>query len=755
MCTICDAFNPISSECIYNALTAMDPDLDAPITVAPIAGLVTEGADSAPNAATTYDLDETQVFQGSLSSNSDSDWVEVQLTAGQTYTFAMVGIGALDAQVRDTYLRLRDANGSLVAQNDDVDGSSGNAYRYSHITFTASSTGTYYLDAQSWNNTDSGTYGLSMTQGSFASYDPFMGAGSLLRPADSWAFAPETGANVTWAFRASGPAFDINNNNVPFSTFTSSQQIATSSIMAQIDALTGLNFTQVTDSDQFTNNATILFGNYRSNDGAGAYAYFPGSSSTSSVSGDVWMNTTAVSTTNNAVGTYSYFTILHEIGHALGLAHPGTYNVTPGQSFSYSGSALYQQDTHQYTVMSYFDESNTGASIAGSGNWSTRYPDTLLLHDLLALHQLYGADTGYNSGDTVYGYNATFGGSVYDFTWNTDPFLTIYDGNGFDWLDLSGYGDGQVINLNQGSFSDVMGYRGTVSIAIGAVIEGARGGAGDDQITGNDSFNTLFGNAGADRLLGLARSDTILGGSGNDTIIGGLGFDRLYGEDGDDVIFGNYGYDEMRGNKGNDTLSGGDGNDRLFGDIGFDLLEGGNGDDWLFGGSNADTLRGNAGNDTLLGETETDRLEGGFGNDVLDGGRHNDTLFGGENQDILRGGDGSDILNGGSGNDTLDGGAGLDALWGGTGDDRLTGGANGDTFVFNDGHGSDTITDFDALNPFERLNLAGVSGISGIDQALNAATQIGGDVLIQTGSNSAITLLGVTLSDLDSSDFIF
>jgi serralysin len=53
-------------------------------------------------------------------------------------------------------------------------------------------------------------------------------------------------------------------------------------------------------------------------------------------------------------GGYGFITYLHEIGHALGLSHPGTYNAGQG-TLSYGNSAEYFQDTRKYTVMSYWD----------------------------------------------------------------------------------------------------------------------------------------------------------------------------------------------------------------------------------------------------------------------------------------------------------------------------------------------------------------------------------------------------------------
>jgi len=148
--------------------------------------------------------------------------------------------------------------------------------------------------------------------------------------------------------------------------------------------------------------------------------------------------------------------------------------------------------------------------------------------------------------------------------------------------------------------------------------------------------------------------------------------------------------------------------------------------------------------------------DGGDGPDALFGEGGNDTLHGGEGDDRLFGGVGNDWLFGGPGDDDLQGGAGFDILDGGIGNDILTGNFNADTFVFADGHGDDVITDFEATNPFEKIDLSAVTTIVDFDDLLsNHIAQVGSDVVIETGGGNRITALDVALGDLDAGDFIF
>ena len=304
------------------------------------------------------------------------------------------------------------------------------------------------------------------------------------------------------------------------------------------------------------------------------------------------------------------------------------------------------------------------------------------------------------------------------------------------------------------------------------------GAANNETFNGGDGSDTLIGGAGNDTLNGQNHSDRLFGGAGNDALIGGAGADIMYGEAGNDTMNSGDDADRLYGGSGNDLLRAGwafgttvdglwgdSGNDTLLGESGYDMLDGGTGNDLLDGGTQADNLYGQAGNDTLRGGQGHDRLFAGDGNDFARGGTENDGLFGGSGNDTLAGESGNDRmfgevgedrLDGGAGNDTLYGGASNDTLIGGTGNDVLLGNFNADTFVFADGHGRDTITDFHATNDLEKIDLSKVSSIVNMsDLVNNHMSQVGVNVVIDTGGGNSITLNSTNIADLDSADFIF
>lgn len=335
-------------------------------------------------------------------------------------------------------------------------------------------------------------------------------------------------------------------------------------------------------------------------------------------------------------------------------------------------------------------------------------------------------------------------------------------------------GEGDDVIEGLGGVDTIDGAGGADTIRAGTGNDIVTGGSGDDLLFGEAGFDTIHGGAGNDTIRGGNEADTLHGDEGADVLYGDIGVDTLYGGDGDDTAFGGSENDWLFGGNGADTLDGGTQEDRLFGEAGddvlyggagFDRLEGGAGADTLYGGNQADNLYGGTENDQLFGEGGFDRLFGGAGDDYAEGGAGPDSLFGEAGNDELHGGEDDDRFFGGSGDDLIFGGAGSDTVWagsgfdtidGGPGNDILEGNFNADTFVFRDGDGADIINDFEALNDFEKIDLAGYSEVTDYaDLVANHLTQSGSDALIDAGNGDGITLVGVSLSDLDEADFLF
>ena len=148
-------------------------------------------------------------------------------------------------------------------------------------------------------------------------------------------------------------------------------------------------------------------------------------------------------------------------------------------------------------------------------------------------------------------------------------------------------------------------------------------------------------------------------------------------------------------------------------------------------------LTGNSLDNDLYGAGGGDKLVGGGGKDFVGGGESGDDLYGSSGDDKLSGDNGHDYINGGLDNDTLSGGLGYDH------------------FVFVNGDGLDTITDFvagDLSGDYIELTGYGIASFAALQPLMS---QMGADVLIDLGAGNEITLQGVSLASLNQGDFLF
>ena len=282
------------------------------------------------------------------------------------------------------------------------------------------------------------------------------------------------------------------------------------------------------------------------------------------------------------IGSFVYHTFIHELGHSLGLFHIWEYILNEKHKVL---------DSLKYSVMSYKCPDIKDADFGGL------YPMTFMLVDILLLQYLYGPNMTTRLENNTYGFHSNTGRAAYSLKSIEDKLVScIWDSGGIDTLDFSLYTVNQVINLNEGCFSDIGGLRSNISIAYKTIIENAIGGKGDDTLIGNPFDNNLSGGDGNDLFYGGAGNDLLYGGSGNDVIYGELGNDVLFGDDGDDMLIDYYGANMLDGGKGNDQICAAS-TDR--GLPGRNIILGGEGDDEIYLGTGTHRITGGQGNDTF------------------------------------------------------------------------------------------------------------------------------------------------------------
>lgn len=329
----------------------------------------------------------------------------------------------------------------------------------------------------------------------------------------SWS-ALGTPVEITYGYRDTAPPSSYGSEAQSFSQVNAAEKAAVAATLAEWASVANISFKPV-DPTGFTDSAVMLVANFLSlnTDGTtdtAAHAYLPNTKNMAftSAEGDLWFNLGSDPYTDLSPGSYNYSTALHEIGHAIGLDHPGNYNAGGTQKATYENNAYYIEDTLQYSVMSYFDASKTGANHTFNG--VTYQSLTPLRDDVAAIQRLYGANMTTRTGDTTYGFKSNADDQAFHISPNEQVIFTIWDAGGINTLDLSGYDTDQLIDLRPGAFSDAGSLTKNISIALGTVIQNGTGGTGADIIFGNDADNLLRGNAG---------NDTIYGGSGRNVSV--------------------------------------------------------------------------------------------------------------------------------------------------------------------------------------------------------------------------------------------
>ena len=307
----------------------------------------------------------------------------------------------------------------------------------------------------------------------------------------------------SYIFPASLPSYDRDADDAKgFTAFTATQMARTKVALAYVSSVVDLQFIS-------TNNVAALNTlTFASNDqtNSGGYAKFP---STNYDGNDIFLDINS-NNTSLADHTYGALTLIHEIGHSLGLKHPFDHQQAGEGGVAEPPYLTGTEDSTTWTVMSY--ESSTA-------QYYLQYSPL----DIATLQYLYGPSKTARTGNDAY----TVSASSANFIW---------DGAGVDVVDASAATQAATLYLSPGYWGFLGAAKaakitsnGQFTVNFGSVIENLIGSAFDDQLYGNEIGNVIEGGAGNDTIEGWDGADSLVGGLGNDLLTGGAGSDTING----------------------------------------------------------------------------------------------------------------------------------------------------------------------------------------------------------------------------------
>jgi Ca2+-binding RTX toxin-like protein len=307
------------------------------------------------------------------------------------------------------------------------------------------------------------------------------------------------GHTFLYTFPTSLPTYDTNfSHGLGFKPFTSTQMARAEAALSYVSSVIDVHF-QRTNNPGVLN--TFVFANNEQAASAGS-GNFP---SDYMIGSDLYFDNSSLNATF-ADRTYGALTLIHEIGHGLGLEHPFSHAQAGSSSVSDPPYLTGAEESTAWTVMSYNDA-------------PAQYYLKFSPLDIAALQYIYGPSKSSRTGNDTYQVSAT------------EPNF-IWDGAGVDTLDASALNQGATLYLTPGYWGYVGSSKaanitaaGQVTINFGSAIENLIGTPFADKLYGNELNNLMTGGAGNDWLEAWAGDDILVGGQGDDQLQGGMGVD--------------------------------------------------------------------------------------------------------------------------------------------------------------------------------------------------------------------------------------
>lgn len=410
----------------------------------------------------------------------------LNLTAGKLYEFKVAGKESSGKTLPDSTLTLLDGDMRVLESVDNVTTFSTEVKTLfdPQMNYVAPKSGTYYLEIATRAH-QGGTFSLSQNVYPVSFLLPGLLDMTVSPPAN---VAPGTPGSYTYAF-VTDASLVTEYGFGGFATLDASQQQAVRDIFAFYGAIANLTFTETSDEA----NAKIRFSMADlPHDTVGRGIQQDHLNPDGSVKNhDIMLDKALFS--GSTGGSQSVEDWIHEIGHALGLKHPGNYDGSSGigkPPFLPAGL-----DNTKFSVMSYIRDPDNP--------WGGTSHSTPTLIDIATIQYIYGA-------------NLSQAGQPFTYSPpNATPFVGSVASQGADLtIDAHNQTVDAAINLTPGTFSSI-GIRSdgssahdNICLPFGTIAVAAIGGHGNDVINGNDLDNQLTGGPGDDLIDGGGGSNT-------------------------------------------------------------------------------------------------------------------------------------------------------------------------------------------------------------------------------------------------------
>ncbi|WP_310625403.1 tandem-95 repeat protein [Limnohabitans sp.] len=528
-------------------------------------------ADVVASNSTAVTLNVGQTYIESIAGAGDHDWYKVSLTAGVSYQFDQMKLGA---STLDSYLRLRDATGTQLAFNDD---SGGNLN--SLLAYTPTTTGTYYLDAGGYNETSIGNYVLSVIHKEQGT----VGADVLNGTSAADQFEGGLGDDV----------FNVNNVG---DVVVEGLRAGTDTVNASISYTLGANVENLTLTGAAATNATgnglnnVLTGNSANNTldgGLGNDTYMFARGFGKDIVSDVDAAVGNVDVLQFDANVNSSNVALARVGNDLWLTVSGGGSDQVQVTNWFSGSAYQVEqikfaDGALWNTATISSKATTGdvagdASTAVSLAVGASYIESIATagdHDWFRLSLTAGVAYQFDqiklNGSSIDSYLRLRDTSGNQLAYNDDSggnlnslFTYTPTSTGTYYLDAGGYNNTSTGSYMLSVVHREQGTSGADSLSGTAGADQFEGGAGDDVYTVNHVGDVVIegANGGVDKV-NASVSYTLGANVENLTLTGSASINGT-GNELNNTITGSSGVNVLNGGAGTDTLVGGAGADRF------------------------------------------------------------------------------------------------------------------------------------------------------------------------------------------------